>query len=112
MPDAQVNGNDIEIVGHKPDPVESRGSDSERAVLSSVLVLLGMLGGAAAATVDGFDADGAAGPRTSYVDALACPPESRPETPLPSIREQFRDAFTPGVIGHAPIIVSVKIGDC
>jgi hypothetical protein len=112
MSDAQFNENDIEIVSHLPDLMESRGSDNDRAVLSSVLVLLGMLGGAAAATVDGYAADRAAGSQASYVDAVGCPAEPMPETSVPSIREQFRDAFTPGVIGNPPITVSVKIGEC
>jgi len=102
MPDEQINQN-AEIHGHEPDAVASRVPDHGRATLPGVLVLLGLLGVAAAA---GHAAtDSSVSPRADECSITAAAPSS-------SIQDQFKDTFTPGVIGDAPIGTFVKIGGC
>ena len=105
MPDEQNNQNDAEIHDHEPDAVQSRAPENERATLSGLLLLLGLLGGAAAVTDVGFD--GSANPW-----ALQCSVAAQAPAAVPSIQDQFRDAFTPGVIDEDPTAGFVKIGDC
>jgi hypothetical protein len=110
MSHARFNEDDTTAVSRKPEHVTQPGG-RERPLLSGMLVVLGLVGGVAAATVGGAYATGPVAPQVSYADD-ACHSAEEPTPALPSIQEQFQDSFAPGVVEDPPFHVDDKIGGC
>lgn len=101
MPELQISQSDIESLGRKLGALEPQLSRDERALLLSILWLAAIAMGGA----------GAEAPFVSRVPGQQASVTVEVRGSLPSIQDQFANAFTPGVseTGGAAAAVSVKL---
>lgn len=97
MPDMQISQSDIESLGQKLGRLEPELSENERALLSFVLSV-------ASAAISHSGAEGSVVSRESDQET---PVVVRIEGHLPSIRDQFTNAFIPGALSDIVAIASI-----
>jgi hypothetical protein len=93
MPDIPIRQSDIDSLGQKLGTLESTLSDSERALLASILAI-------ASDAIRRSSSERSVSPLVSRVGSSEAPATmmAAAEGPLPSIRDQFSRAFTPGTV--------------
>jgi hypothetical protein len=92
MPDIPIGQSDIDSLGQKLNTLESTLSHSERALLAGILAI-------ASDAIRRSSGESSASPLVSVANLEAPAAMLGVEGPLPSIRDQFARAFTPGAVG-------------
>ena len=94
MPDIPILQSDIDTLAQKLSALESTLSANERALLAGILAI-------ASDAIRRSSSDSSASPHVSPVRNSQVPATTvTVEGPLPSIRDQFARAFTPGAVGE------------